>query len=567
MNSWPRRVLFIIMLLLSTSLLSLAVPGDILFEDEFASPSTNWRFDRNNWLIRDGVLAHDDFAIGTAYYTGGQDWTDYEWETKFQITKYGNENSAMFLFFRSKEAWSGYGLAITRTSMLLSRYDGAWNERVILGQTSLNTKPNTWFNLKIQVQANQIKVFVNDKLRLDVFDPDNKYPHGSFSYYTDYLTAEVDLVKVTEQETLEVKTSNRKIATSILDEEETNWPGYKVQGSSEVMGAKHIMLYYTHHNWNEYDLLPYVAYGERKNPIDDLYVEYKDWFFDTFLLLYNQFGDTRTSPTDITKWQLWLDLLFGADKHLDSLNRAVDLARKQGVKGDNYKAKVIVMIPYPSPEQPNFGDVDGDGINENFSKENKNATDDRVKAANWFIEQTLANFSSKRFANLELIGFYWFEEQIDGADGSVIKATANRIHEEKLMLYWIPMFDATGASSPKAYGFDAVMMQPNYFWPKNLSTERLARTAAMARKYNLGVEIEFDANANNEFYRKRFYEYLDMGVHTGYMKNALLSYYEGGGDVLKFFRSKDPEIHKMYQALYEFVKGTYKPREILKYNN
>ncbi len=543
---------------------SMSIPalglGSLLFEDSFDFPSSSWKFDRHNWLFRDGYLAHDEYSIGAAYYLDGNNWTNYEWETNFRVTKFGNENASLLFFFRSPEVWSGYGLAVTPYSLLLSRYDGAWNERVILGQASLVVKPERWFNLKIQIQGNQIKVYVDDKLRIDAFDPDNKYTQGSVSYYTDYLTAEIDSTKVTELKALEIKTSKRKLTSSILDEDDSKWPGYKGPGEEGVGGAKHIVLYYTHHNWNAFDLLPYVAYGKRAQ-IDDLQsVSYNDWFFDTFLVL-NNFGDSRENPTNLSHWQYWLDLLYGENKHLDSLNEAVNLARKSGVQGDDYKVKVILMIPYPSVEQKDFGDIDNDGISEDFSD-----LENRKKAINWFLDQALLGFDQKRYPNLELIGFYWFEEQISGTDGSLIKATSEELHKHNLLLYWIPMFDASGISAPKAYGFDAVMMQPNYFWPKNLEIERLARAAAMSRKYNLGVEIEFDGNAKDPFYRKRFYEYLDLGVHLGYMNESLLSYYEGGGDLLRFFRSTDEELYKMYQAVYEFVKGTYQPKEILEYN-
>jgi hypothetical protein len=40
----------------------------------------------------------------------------------------------------------------------------------------------------------------------------------------------------------------------------------------------------------------------------------------------------------------------------------------------------------------------------------------------------------------------------------------------------------------------------------------------------------------------------------------LVGYYEGGGGVLELFHSQDPELHELYIALYEFAKGTYKPR-------
>lgn len=534
-----------------------AAPEDIYYEDTFAVANHDWKFDRNNWLFRDGVLAHDTYTIGTALYTKGFDWTNYEINTKIRVTKFGNENGSKFIFFRTNEVWNGYGLAITPTAILLSRYDGAWNERVILGQMGNVAKQDSWMKIKIQIQANQIKVYVDDKLRINTFDPDNKFTQGSIAFYCDYSTAEVDSVKITELEPLEVKVSNKRIITSILDEDDSKWPGYK--GPFDEKNARHIILYYTHRTWSSFDLLPYVAYGKRTDTNDIYSNKYEDWFFDTFLLL-NIYGDNRTNPTNITHWYHWLDLLYGEGKNLDSLNQAVDLARDAGLDDQDYKAKVILMIPYPSVEQKDFGDLDNDGVSEDFSKR-----DNRIKAVNWFISEALKLFNPQRFNNLELIGFYWFEEGLSGSDGALVREASSVIHEHGLSLYWIPMYDANGISNHQRYGFDSVMMQPNYLWGENLKIDRLEKAAAMARKYNMGLEIEVDGNVTKPSYEQRFYEYLDMGVHLGYMDNALISYYEGGGGLLDFYKSSNEKLYNIYTAIYEFVKGKYKPSRVLEY--
>jgi hypothetical protein len=210
------------------------------------------------------------------------------------------------------------------------------------------------------------------------------------------------------------------------------------------------------------------------------------------------------------------------------------------------------------PLTPESGDIDGDGVSEDLRLES-----DRIKAIEWFLEKALERFDTERFNNLELVGFYWFEEQITGSDGSLVKETAKRVHDLGYGLYWIPMYSAGGVETVSEYDIDGVMMQAGYFWGLKLGTDRLEKTAAIARKHHMGVEIEFDGKVSDPVYRKRFYEYLDVGVHTGYMTDALLGYYEGGGGISQLFNSNNPEIYEMYKALYEYVKGTYKPKVIL----
>ncbi|MDD2431625.1 MAG: DUF4855 domain-containing protein [Bacillota bacterium] len=542
-----------IVFITAISLTSFAKMGDILFEDQFSEISSNWTFDRNNWVFRDGYLAHDVYTIGSAICSTGKDWTDYELTTRFRVTKFGNSMSSVIVFFRALETWNCFGLSISQSGLRLVRYDGAWNESQLLGEKHFSVKANVWYDLKIQVQANQVKVFLDDKLQISGFDPLNKFTHGSFAYYADYATAEIDSVKVTELDPKEVIVDQTTRET-ILDEDESDWPGYQKPVED---GPKHIMLFYTHRTWSPFDLLPYVAYGERTDETDRFSAEYKDWFYDTFLLL-NIYGDNRTNPTNINHWNDWLERLFGSGKNLDNLNQAVDLARTAGVQGDDYKLKVILMIPYPSVEQHDFGDVDSDGVSEDFRYHSA-----RLKAVEWFLDEALEQFDMKRYHNLELIGFYWFEEQITGSDGNLVKAVTKSVHDLGYGLYWIPMYTASGIENVPSYNIDGVMMQAGYFWGLNLQRERLKKTAAIARKNNLGVEIEFDGKVSDPVYRERLYEYLDVGFHQGYMTDALLGYYEGGGGLLQLFNSSDPEIYALYKALYEYCKGTYEPKVIL----
>ena len=558
-------LLFFIVSLLSLWLLfsqsAKAQSGDQLFYDDFSKAKPEWQFIRDTWGLRDGLLAHDVYAIG-AVYVGNDQWQDYEWETTFKITEYGNEHGSLTFFTRMSELWVGYGVTVNQKSIDLLRYDGAWNEKFELGHSVPGLLADKWYKLKVSIRGNQIEVYLDDQLLISAADPDNLYTHGSASCYADYTKAIIKEVIVTELEPGEIIQVSNAQSNDILHEDESNWPGYLPQGGSDALGAKHIMLWYSHFDWHEPEMLPYVAFGKRNNLQDPNLVKYVDWFYDTFLFLYN-FGDCRVTPTDINKWNFWLDKLFAPGKDLDSFNNTVDIVREQGVANPDHKVKVILMIPHPSVEQSNFGSLDGTSPSLNFSLKDQSAeeaNEQRFNAVKWYIDQCLQKIQNDKYNNLELVGFYWMEEAADSVDGLLIQRTSEYIHNRDLKLFWIPMFDAIGYKEWRQRGFDAVMMQPNYFWPEKLKPVRIERTAAMARKYHMGVEVEFDGSVANPFFRKRFYEYLDYGAKTRFMTDALVGYYEGGGGVLELFHSQDPELHELYIALYEFAKGTYKPR-------
>lgn len=551
----------VILLFFAFSKRSSAQSHDLLFQDDFSCPSTNWQMTHNTWTFTKNSLRHDHYSIGAIYATDGKSWQNYEWQTTFSVTEWGNEHSSLTFFVRMQELWVGYGITINPRKIALLRYDGAWNEKLELGEYLFNLEINRLYELKVAIQANQIQVYLDNELLIDSGDPFNLYTKGTVCFYADYTKAFVQYTEVRSLPPLPLKKIANVQINSILDEDESNWRGYLPQGGIEAQGAKHILLWYSHFNWQEKEMLPYVAYGKRKDLEDPDSAEFIDFFYDTFLFLYN-FGDCRTNPTDITQWRFWLEKIFGKGRDLESLNNAVTLVKELEIGKKDYKVKVILMIPYPGVEQADFGSLSETQKSLNFSIKDRSVTQankERFTAIKWYLDQCLKLFNNK-FDNLELLGFYWLEEASDRVDSLLIQETSEYIHHFGLKLFWIPMFDAIGFEKWQDYGFDAVIMQPNYFWPTNLKPQRLEKTAALARKYHMGIEIEYDDSVKDSFYRKRLYQYLDYGVKTGYMKDALIGYYEGGGGLLQLFQSTNPALYQLYTSLYQFAKGIYTPK-------
>jgi hypothetical protein len=184
----------------------------------------------------------------------------------------------------------------------------------------------------------------------------------------------------------------------------------------------------------------------------------------------------------------------------------------------------------------------------------------RQKAIRWWMDEVLQRWDTNQYSNLELVGLYWLSEQVStSASGpDMLKYVNGQIHDEGLKSFWIPHFLAYKSYMWDEVGFDAVAFQPNYFF-EDMGNERLDDAAYTAKRFGMGVEIEFDGRMlSDQVFRNRYKEYLDGGVKYGYMKDAFKAYYMGSGPVLRdAATSQDPDIRMMYDWLYQFVKGTY----------
>ncbi|MFD0716663.1 DUF4855 domain-containing protein [Paenibacillus sp. GCM10027626] len=365
-------------------------------------------------------------------------------------------------------------------------------------------------------------------------------------------------------------------ALSLLDEVEIWGADGKVQGAREVpadtvdylhpgeatAGISNLSLFYNgyyrdHEKWTKEMIIPEISYVNKQG-------EPVDWFFDGVLTLGLSAPGGQGFNGGATKaeWSWYLDKTFNADGDMHQLNEATkEVGAKLGQP--DHRLKVVIMIPDPGEYITNFGDVDGDGISENFNASEvgeETAAANRKKAVDWWIQQVLQRWEGQNYSHLELAGLYWLEEQIStSASGpDTVRAVNDLIHEQGLKSFWIPHSMAYKSYMWKDVGFDAVAYQLNYFF-EDVSIEHIEDAAYTAQHYGTGVEIEFDGRIlQDSAFRKRFMEYLQGGIQYGYMTNSFKAYYKGSGPVLaQAAASQDPEIRGLYDNLYNFTKGTF----------
>jgi hypothetical protein len=324
-------------------------------------------------------------------------------------------------------------------------------------------------------------------------------------------------------------------------------------------GIRDLMLFYvgSKDHYVQADLLPYVAFLDKAGggkPVD--------WFYDAYQFM--MFGGAPSGTTyidgatDFKDWRYYVDTLFAPKMNLAALDAAIAEAAKT-LGSPAKKTPVILMMPYISPKQKAFGDIDGSGQVLDFSR-----ASDAAKAATWLVDETARRFQAAGYKHLSLWGYYWMNEGIPPGDVANVKATAQVVHDRNFGFHWIPWFNAPGVTNWRDFGFDFVIMQPNYaFMDAPRNEQRLSEAAALCRKYNMGIEMELAFQVlSNGTDRGNLSDYLNHGLANsdGYM-STVRGYYQGELNVAELYHSDLPVNNALYRDLYEFHKGTYKGRD------
>ena len=324
----------------------------------------------------------------------------------------------------------------------------------------------------------------------------------------------------------------------------------------DFLGVNNMLLSYNHDpasasggKTTAEEYMPFVGYYDRGGKLADT-------FFDSFLFLpYGAYVNEENG--DFTAWNAYVDNVFAEDANVNALSEAAERV-SEGL-GRDVRVSVFFSILYTWPDKTSFGDVDGDGVIEDFSK-----VEDRKKAIKWMIDEQLARFEAGGYDNLDLLGFYWYEEQVTYTDPhelELIRYASDYVHSLGYKLMWIPWYCAPGYTDWKELGFDMACMQPNYAFSGQATVERLYDNAETTRRLGMCVEIEigqYDAQADI----LRYKEYLAVGAETGYM-DAVKCYYQAGmpGAFYAAWKSADPFVNSVYHDTYLFAKGKYDSSE------
>ena len=340
---------------------------------------------------------------------------------------------------------------------------------------------------------------------------------------------------------------------------------YLPPGSPKVGGIRNMVLMYNGYYPSNpavgqnsvAELTPYVGYESTSGSIND-------FMFDSFLFLPfvaagapsgGMYYCSTAHPTVLSDWEYYLDNTFQSAYNLGALNTATGNVKKI-LDRPSYKVKVEIAIPYPTPTAANFGMVNG-------MPENLSILSDREQVIKWYIDTAIARWDSAGYSNLDLVGFYWYEEgadfDVDDSEAAMLQFTGDYVRSLGKVFTWIPSYQSSGFEEWDSLGFDGAIMQPNYVFD-NFPEQELGEAADACRKLGMGVEIEIHWDATTDStYRNKYYDYLNYGVTKGYMTGAVHAYYQNGGPGTFYdcCTSTDPQLRAIYDQTYKFIKGTY----------
>lgn len=321
-------------------------------------------------------------------------------------------------------------------------------------------------------------------------------------------------------------------------------------------------------NWTPEQLKPYITYVDRD-------LKSVDTMFDGVLYLALHSNQTEDGvdaegnpiqlphrfdathggadrvPGDMADWQWYLDKTFAEQGDVWALNEAAKQAAID-LNMPDYKANLVIMVPFPDPFQKSFGDIDGDGIIENFEN-----LADRQKAIDWYVGEVIDRFQKGNYDRVNFKGFYWVDEDVVKSDA--LSYTADLTHRNGLLFYWIPYYGAAKFHTWEKLGFDAAAYQPNHFFATS-DASRIKETADTAQIFGMGMEIETGPEIlRDEEKYDRYLDYLDGAVKYGFQgPDVFKAYYQHVYGYKMMAESTVDKYRRAYDDTYKLIKGTLK---------
>ncbi|MCM1067906.1 MAG: DUF4855 domain-containing protein [Muribaculaceae bacterium] len=318
-------------------------------------------------------------------------------------------------------------------------------------------------------------------------------------------------------------------------------------------------------DWNSDNLMPYVVHTYADGT--------KDWFFDAFLVLEFTSGSTDKgfqngvgkNFADKTDWINLLDKQFATIASLDSA-----IAQGKATIGEpRLRHKAVLGIPAPIKAQgTQWGEINGERLD--FGN-----TEDRIKAAKWYVSEIVKRNYAQPFDNIDLTGIYWIEEGLYTND-EVVPVVNDWIYRNCLRSYWIPYYPDNEQFKwnwHDKYGFDIAYQQPNYFFDRSVPKSRLEDACDESKRYGLGLEMEFETQGTSRLqhddpdsYFTRLEDYIDVFEKKGVFDEAAVAWYSGTKGYLDLARSSDPKNHEIADRMARIVAKRQKAKaESLKF--
>ena len=277
--------------------------------------------------------------------------------------------------------------------------------------------------------------------------------------------------------------------------------------------------------------------------------------FDSIILLPPprdvHYTDTLDTKED---WAVWRERTY---ENLRTLNEAAaEVQTALNLK--EYKVKVFPTIWMPSADrQANWGSLDGVALS---------AKDDGecMTMVKYMIDAFVAEIGEKAYSNVELVGFYWFNEKLTADKREFYIEMNDHIKSKGLFAVHAPYYKTAGHAQYAQYGFALNAMQSNYFHNKVLDGKSTTGSIARLRSTQMlvliktiaGITVECPTATDHDDVTtlKNTYEHAIRYKTT----SAYHMYYFGTGALAPYdmSRSEDAYIRAAYDEMYMYFNHT-----------
>ena len=128
------------------------------------------------------------------------------------------------------------------------------------------------------------------------------------------------------------------------------------------------------------------------------------------------------------------------------------------------------------------------------------------------------------------------------------------LHEVKAILELCSKAFTFGLNDDNFVYLSCLILQPNYFFSEDVPYSRLTEVCDLALQYGMGMEVEFDGNAQAGYGRGyRLRDYMTVFKDKGVWEKCRLAYYQGAWAVRWLKTSSHAEDKALYHDFCEFV--------------
>lgn len=145
------------------------ITGEILYKDNFIDTLKNWTIARGIWTMKNGVFSQSTLSENCFALTGDINWSNYTIQVKARkisgregfLIMFGVKNSDNFYWWNI----GGWGNSYTAIEKAIGGI-----KSIIGNSANVRVEENRWYDIKIEVNGNRIRCYLDGILIHDVED-------------------------------------------------------------------------------------------------------------------------------------------------------------------------------------------------------------------------------------------------------------------------------------------------------------------------------------------------------------------------------------------------------------